>query len=265
MIDVEVAGYSHRLAYEKTGDSQEPSVLLLHGWGSSAEIMRPIGTWLESRFSVLNLDLPGHGKSPIPPVALGVPEHAELVRNVAERLIDGPYSIVGHSNGGRIALFLASEAKPPAWLTHLVLISPSGVRRTRTARYYIRKYAAITLKAPFQVLPTKMREFGLDWLRHSLLWRLLGSTDYQNVEGVMRETFVKTVNCYLENRLNRVQVPTLLIRGVKDDAVTRVQISAMEKEIEDAGLVEVDGAGHFAFLDRPETVRAATFHFLTEL
>jgi len=263
-VEVTVAGQPIRLSFETQGDVSLPAVLLLHGWGSSAALMRPIAEWLSPRFFVINLDLPGHGRSPVPPAAWGVPEHAELVRNVAERLIDGPYAIVGHSNGGRIALYLASESHPPAFLTRLALISPSGVRRKRSSGYYVRRYTAIALKAPFQALPSSARDFCLDWLRHSLVWRLLGSSDYANVEGVMRETFVKTVNCYLEERLPRVYVPALIFRGDRDDAVTREQMAVLEKAMPDAGFVEVPGAGHYAFIDRPDLVRAGLIQFLAD-
>ena len=42
-------------------------VLLLHGWGSSAQLMRPVADALADRYRVYNLDLPGHGLSPPPP------------------------------------------------------------------------------------------------------------------------------------------------------------------------------------------------------
>lgn len=252
-----------RLTCEVSGTGTAPSVLLLHGWGSSASVMRPIAMWLEKTHTVVNLDLPGHGRSPKPPSAWGVPENASLVRQVINQTIDGPFSIIGHSNGGRIALFLASEDGSLPGLEKMILFSPSGVRRKRTLRYYVRISIATILKAPFQILPGRLREFTLDWLRHSLIWRLLGSSDYRNAHGVMRESFVKTVNCYIEERLSAVRCPVLLFRGCRDDAITQAQVEKMEQTIPDAGLVHVEGAGHYAFLDRPNVVRAAITHFLT--
>ncbi len=252
-----------RLTCDVSGTGTAPSVLLLHGWGSSASVMRPIATWLEKTHTVINLDLPGHGRSPRPPSAWGVPENASLVRQVIDQTIDGPFSIIAHSNGGRIALFLASGDENMPGLEKLALISPSGVRRKRTLRYYVRVSLATILKAPFQIMPGRAREFGLDWLRHSLIWRLLGSSDYRDVRGIMRESFVKTVNFYFEERLSTVRCPVLLFRGCRDDTITQAQVEKMEQTIPDAGLITVEGAGHYAFLDRPDIVRAAITHFLT--
>ncbi len=261
-LEIKVDSHRVRLSFESSGEKGSPAVLLLHGWGSNARLMRPIAKWLETTHFVVNLDLPGHGNSPAPPTAWEMEDYASAVRQVADQLFDGPFSIVGHSNGGRIALFVSSDASTPVSLEKLILFSPSGVRRKRSLRYYIRIGVANVLKAPFQLFPVRIREFGLDWLRHSLVWKLLSSSDYRILDGVMRETFVKTVNSYLEDRLPDVLRPVLLFRGENDDSITLAQIKLMEQEIPDAGLVTVENAGHFAFLDQPDMVRTTILHFL---
>ena len=254
-------GYEH-LHLETSGPADGPAVLLLHGWGSSARLMHPLANALADRYRVYNLDLPGHGLSPPPPEPWGVPEHAALVRRLLAEHIAAPTVIVGHSNGGRIALYLASEPEPPPQIERLVLISPSGVTPRRGWRYYARKYTAQALKAPFQLLPGRLREFALDWLRHSLVWKALGSSDYRALDGVMRATFVKTVTCHLDDRLPRVAVPVLLFWGDHDEAISRYQMDVLERTIPDAGLVVLGGAGHYGYLDAPDPVIAGTRHFL---
>ncbi len=254
-------GYE-QLHLDVSGPEAGAAVLLLHGWGSSAQLMRPVADALADRYRVFNLDLPGHGLSPPPPEPWGVPEHAALVRRLLEARIAAPATIIGHSNGGRIALYLAAEPDPSPLIRRLVLVSPSGVTPRRTWKYHVRKNLATALKAPFRLLPGPLREAGLDWLRHSLVWRALGSSDYSALDGVMRETFVKTVNCYLDDRVHRIQVPVLLFWGDRDEAVSRSQMHLLEVRIPDAGLVVLDGAGHYGFLDAPETFLAATRYFL---
>ena len=254
-------GYE-QLHLDETGPADGPAVLLLHGWGSSARLMQPLTEALADRCHVFNLDLPGHGLSPPPPEPWGVEEHAALVRRLLAERIAAPTTIVGHSNGGRISLFLAGSDDPPPEIARLVLISPSGVPPRRPASYYLKKYTAKTLKAPFQLLPGRLREFGLDWLRHSLVWRLLGSSDYRALDGVMRETFVRTVNTYVDDRLARVAVPVLLFWGDRDEAVSRYQMEVLEAGLPDAGLVVLDGAGHYGYLDAPDTVIGGIRHFL---
>jgi len=252
----------HDLNIEVLGPDEAPPLLLLHGWGSSGQNMRPLAQALSDSHQTHTIDLPGHGASPPPPKPWGVPEHAELLHAYVGNEIQGPATLLGHSNGGRIALYMASTPDFADAIDRLVLISPSGVQPQRSLGYHVRSGLATTLKAPFQVLPSPLREPAMDWLRHSLVWKLLGSSDYNTLSGAMRETFVKTVNHHLDGALQRIQVPTLLFWGTADEAVSRRQMEVIRDAIDDCGLVELEGAGHYGHLDDFNTVLSATQHFL---
>lgn len=244
------------------GPTDGPPLLLLHGWGSSLQDMRPLAEGLSDAYRTHNIDLPGHGASPPPPEAWGVPEHASLLRRYVEKNVGSTVTLIGHSNGGRIALYMASTPDTANLVERLVLISPSGVAPERSLGYHVRSGLATALKAPIQALPDPVQAPAEDWLRHSLVWRLLGSSDYTAEQGIMRETFVKTVNHHLDGALSRIQVPTLLFWGTDDDAVTRRQMEVLKEAIDDCGLVELEGAGHFGHLDEPGAVRSGIRHFL---
>lgn len=237
-------------------------MLLLHGWGSSSEDMKPLAAGLSHAYCTHAVDLPGHGASPPPPEPWGVAEQAQVVAEYVNENIGRSVSIIGHSNGGRLALYMASQDEMSDLIDALALISPSGVEPERTLGYHVRTAIATMLKAPVRVLPAPLRAPARDWLRHTVLWRVLGSSDYNAEEGVMRETFVKTVNHHLNGALGRIQVPTLLFWGSDDEAISRRQITVMEEAIQDCGLVELEGAGHFGHLDQPRRVLSAIRHFL---
>ncbi|MDX1739969.1 MAG: alpha/beta hydrolase [Rhodothermales bacterium] len=246
------------------GPEAAPGIVVLHGWGSSSALMEGLALTLAHDFRVANVDLPGHGRAPVPEKALGVPEQATLVADLIRERFAAPVAVVGHSNGGRLGLFMASGSEMKSLVSALVLIAPSGVRPKRRPSYYLKKYTAQLLKAPFNLLPGRLRDFGLDWLRHSLVWKALGSSDYRRLDGVMRETFVKTVTHHLEDRLPSVTVPTLIFWGDRDRDISRDQIAVLESRIPDAGVVTLKGAGHYAHLDDPQTVQLAAAHFLRE-
>lgn len=248
------------------GPDDGPPVVLLHGWGSSAALMAPLMNGLKQTFKVFNIDLPGHGQTPAPPEPWGVPEFASVVESIVREQVGQPAHFVGHSNGGRISLFMASKPDTSTLVKSLSLISPSGIRSKRSMKYYVKKGIATVLKAPFQVLPSsRLKEYGLDWVRHSLVWRMLGSSDYQQLSGVMRGTFVKTVNCYVQDRLSRITAPTLLFRGTNDDAISDHQMRILEQGIQDSALIELEGASHYGYLDKPEIVIPAIRHFLQQI
>lgn len=248
------------------GPEDGAPLIILHGWGSSAKLMDPIASRLADRCRVLNVDLPGHGHSPKPPEAIGIEEHADLVAALIDRHFGGrPVTLVGHSNGGRIGLYMASDPDYEQLIARLVLIAPSGVRRARTWSYHVKRGVAAVLKAPLALIPGgKLKDAAHSHLRHTLAWQLISSSDYRQTEGVMRETFVRTVNSYVEDRLDRISVPVLLFWGDEDEAITREQMETLEREIPDAGLVELPGAGHYAWMKDLQTVVSSTRHFLSE-
>lgn len=252
----------YNLNVEVQGPANAPALLLLHGWGRSKRDMQPLARGLSDAYWTHAVDLPGHGASPPPPEPWGVVEHADVLHRYIRNTIPSSVTIIGHSNGGRIALHMASRPDTFSAVERLALISPSGVSPERSWRYYLRSTLATTLKAPLHLVPDAVRPPVEDWLRHSLAWRLLGSSDYNAEQGVMRETFVKTVNEHLNGELRQIQVPTLLFWGTEDEAVSRRQMNVMETAIEDCGLVELDGAGHFGHLDQSEPVLAGIRHFL---
>jgi pimeloyl-ACP methyl ester carboxylesterase len=256
-----IAWVSH-LQIERSGPEDADSVVLLHGWGSSASLMRPLALPLAATYHVLSPDLPGHGATPPPPEPWGVPEHARLVAAllVSEGL--QRVTIIGHSNGGRIALYMASDPEFAPLIERIVLISPSGIHPTRSAGYYLRSGIARALKAPMALLPLRLRLIGMDWLRHTWVWPLLGSSDFRQLHGVMRETFVKTVNCYLEDRLGLITVPVLVLWGTEDDAISRTQMTTLVAGLPNATLVPLPGAGHYGYLDKPALATEAIACFL---
>lgn len=250
------------LHIDVSGPDLGPPVLLLHGWGSHAQNMASVAQALNARYRIHNFDLPGHGRSPAPPEPWGVPEFARLVDAYVQEEIGRPVTLFGHSNGGRIALYMASTPSLAAFVSRLVLVSPSGVAPKRSWSTRAKAGLASVLKAPIQVLPTPLRDPAEDWLRHTILWRALGSSDYNAASGVMRETFVRTVTHHLDDQLARIEVPTLLFWGTEDPAISKRQIQTIQSTLADCGVVELPGAGHYGYLDAPTTVMSATRHFL---
>lgn len=253
-----------RLHAVVTGPEDAPPLLALHGWGSSAALMAPAAAVAESGFRVRTLDLPGHGLTPPPAEPWGVPEYAALVaRYLDAHGLAAPMPALGHSNGGRILLHMAASEDFAGWFSKLVLVSPSGVAPIPSADVRRKRAIAKTLRVPFNLLPDgRIKDEALDWLRHTYVWQKLGSADYNALQGVMRQTFVQTVGFHVDDRLGSIRVPVLVLWGDGDTAVSRHQVDTLVREIPDAGLVVLEGAGHYGYLDRMDVFAAATRHFL---
>lgn len=78
----------------------------------------------------------------------------------------------------------------------------------------------------------------------------IGSTDYRNASEMMRKILVETVNLDITDCLDKILVPTLLVWGTNDEAVSIELARKLEKLIKDCGLVEYEGCTHYAYLER---------------
>lgn len=98
-------------------------IVLLHGFGATSAIWRPVIERLEGR-NIVAYDLPGHGRSLNYPNA-GSPGTAAkaISADLAERKIGGVH-MVGHSMGGAIATLIS--LMNPDLSASLTLLSPGG-------------------------------------------------------------------------------------------------------------------------------------------
>lgn len=223
-----------------------PQVLLLHGWGAPAATYRLIIDHLSPHCRVVAPDLPGFGGSAEPPDAWDVDGYAEFVCRFATAVgLDAPV-LIGHSNGGRIAIKLLTRDGCPLRVPKAVLIDSAGIKPRRGARYYVKVYAYKAAK----------RLCRLPGIRHAFPHAVeraqarFGSADYKDASPLMRQAMVKAVNEDLQALLPRIRVPTLLIWGDQDTATPLSDGQTMERLIPDAGLVTLAGAGHFSFAER---------------
>lgn len=247
------------IAYKVVGSGKP--LVVLHGWGASTDVMTPLVNSLNIQRTFYLLDFPGFGNSPAPNSAWDVGAYARMVAEFINQVCGGPVDIIAHSFGGRVTLKLCSHPEWKQLIGKVLITGGAGMRPRRSAKFYFKKYLAKSLKFPFTLMPNAMGEGGLNWLRSTKLWKSLGSSDYQILQGVMREVFVKTVSEYLENTLPLINQEVLLLWGANDESTPIYQAKVMERGIKNSGLAVIENAGHYAFLDRPHQFKVITETF----
>jgi pimeloyl-ACP methyl ester carboxylesterase len=221
-----------------------PPLLLLHGWGASSELFAPVLSPLLQARTVVVPDLPGFGKTPAPPGPWSAHDYARWVVALLDRLELERCDVIGHSNGGRIAIVLAAEH--PERVGKVVLVDSAGIRQRQRLhhRLRVRTYKMLRAAEGSSLLPQSIRR------RARARADSRGSPDYRAASGVMRGTLVRLVNEDLAPLLPRIAAPVLLIWGDRDDDTPLEDARVMERLIPDAGLVVLKGAGHFSYLEQ---------------
>lgn len=226
--------------YEVSGSGKD--VILLHGWGANIKAMKPIFNGLIQKFKVYSIDLPGFGESDIPNEPWTVDKYADFVQLFIKEMGIVKPILIGHSNGGRISITLASRME----LNKIILVDSAGIIPKRTLKYYAKVYSYKTMKKLLK-LPI-LRNYSEEII-NSYKGKV-GSNDYNNVSGVMQRTFVNLVNTDLRPLMPKVTVPTLLVWGEKDQDTPVSDGKIMESLIKDSGLVVLKNAGHFSYIDK---------------
>ena len=234
-----IAGVNTRMCV--VGEGQP--VLALHGWGGSIESFWPVAEKLQPLgYQVHLLDLPGFGRSALPPADWGVADYANFVRTYLSNAGLEQIALLGHSFGGRIGLLLAAEH--PALISRMVLADSAGLRTQLSTKQRVRNAIARSVRRLLRALQLRRLEARIQE-RYN---RRFASEDFLNA-GPLRNTFLRVIQQDLAPFAVRVQAPTVLIWGENDTDTPLWQGQKLEELIPDAGLIVFQGAGHFAYLE----------------
>ena len=243
-----------KINYDETGPEKGHTVLLMHGWGCSNFTVRSIAEVVNTGLRVINIDLPGHGKSSEPREVWSTLDFAHFIVKLIKALdLKEAPSVIGHSFGGRTGIALATLLP----LHKLVLIDSAGIKPHRSINYYYKVYT-------YKLLKRFILTFLGEKKGRQALERLLkkkGSADYQAASPMMRRIMSRCVNEDLREMMPNIKSPTLLIWGEEDTATPLSDAKLMEKLIPDSGLVSFAGCGHYSFLDNPFGFRRVISEF----
>ena len=231
-------------------------IVVLHGWGAHIEAVAPILAALDGAADLIALDLPGFGESEPPPEAWDTDAYARFVLDFLDHVEVPRAHLIGHSHGGRVSIAIAADH--PERVGRLMLVDAAGIPPKRGWRYRRRvavaKLGRVVAKlggAPGRRLQERMRA-------------RVASRDYLEASEAMRGTLRAVIAADLRDRLTRIGAPTLLVWGERDEETPLWMGQRMEELIPDAGLVVLDGAGHYSYADSPGQFGAVARRFLLE-
>ncbi len=204
-----------------------PTLVFLHGWSKdiNKERYQKLFDSLSQKYQLIALDLPGFGQTDSPQKPWSVSDYAKFVNEFLDKLNISNCIMAGHSFGGRITLKLASQNNPK--IKKIILIDSAGIER--------KSLKVKLLSSVSGIIPVSVKK---------ILIPILGSKDYNDVNGVLRETFKLVVNENLEPIIPKIKVPTLLVWGKEDHTTPLWHANLIQKLIPHSVLITVPEANH---------------------
>lgn len=221
-----------RLRYTSSG--QGPPLILIHGLSGSGGWWRFNTPVLSQTHQVITLELLG---------GMGVQDAARLIVEWLEELSLNNVSLVGHSMGGHIALYVAAFA--PGHVHKLILACASGLLRAQWWR------VALSLPRAGWV---GRRQFLPIVLRDSLKTGIPNL--YRSACDLLRDDVADV--------LPTIHIPTLVIWGSRDPLVPPKLGQQLAQLLPKARYLELAHAGHVVMVDQPSAFNQAVLTFLTE-
>ena len=232
--------YKNKYVYfEKTGSGNP--IILLQGWAASSTIFESITNILKTKYTIYVIDLPGFGKSEEPDKPYNLDDYVDLLYQfIIDLDIYNPI-LLGHSFGGRIAIKFASLYN----VSKLILVDSAGLKQ----KNFIKTKTKILLYK----LKKKYYKITKNVIKYNDLLINSGSTDYKEASVIMKKILVNVTNEYLDKYLKDITCDTLIIWGKKDDVTPYYNAIKLKKKIKNAGLVTLEGVGHFPFIESKKT------------
>lgn len=216
-------------------------IFILHGWAYSVEKWRSFIVLMQAKgFEPVMLNVPGLTQETdkvwtIDDYVGWLEKKLEAERNVI---------IIGHSNGGRLALAFA--AKHPERLKYLILIDSAGVYHNgfpiRLKRYLFKSAAKLGKRI---IRSEKLK---------SLLYKMAGESDYHRATSLMKQTMINLISVDLISQLDKITAPTLIIWGRLDKIAPLSDGRLMHRRIKESRLCVVDEASHSPQFTHPQEV-----------
>lgn len=247
-----------KLATARVGNGSR-TIIMLHGFlGSGRNLSSLARSWTlkDPSRSFLLMDLTGHGSSP--PLSPDSDVHT-MARDVMETAnaegLAPPYTIVGHSLGGRVAL--AATLQAPHAIRHVTLldiapgpIGDAGQEQSRTLQAFTSVPASFARREDAR---DALRQQGLSQAMTEWLLMNLTSQGDSYVWKVDRHALLslrpKTLAVDLWPAVERYGQAMRCIRGGQSPYVSEDDVRRYEQF--GCHVVTIPNAGHFVHVDQP--------------
>ncbi|MDH3688918.1 MAG: alpha/beta fold hydrolase [Gammaproteobacteria bacterium] len=253
------------LAHSKYGTSGPP-LIVLHGLFGSQRNWNSVSKGLSASHVVYSVDLRNHGQSPWAPT-MTYQDHADDLRKFIEDHALSPVTMLGHSMGGKCAMWLALHH--PQLLQALIIADIAPVSYAHEHRSYVQAMrevdvSAITRRSDADTMlvhrieDPRARRFLLQNLIFEdgrYRWRINLAAIEQSMELISGFPQAPVTTDF--------HGPTLFLKAGRSDYIKREHQDPIRRLFPRAQFKCITEAGHWLHADQPEQFIDAVETFVT--
>lgn len=213
-------------------------LIFLHGMGASTMAWERLVTHLPDNIDVSLLDLLGHGKSDAPDIDYTISAQLQALREFIALKNNGDGYLFGHSYGGWIAAYYASQ---PYTCKGIILEDAGG------------------LKESIDAIISKGKEIEYKDTMFKSAMMMSGNRDYV-IKSILESDFGE--DQLTGEVLSRIKVPTMVMWGEDDNILDKKFAYMFQQSISGSALSIISGAGHQPHYSDPDKVATELLGFI---
>lgn len=259
--DDDIVANDITLHYHRTGDGDNPPVVLCHGYSDNGLCWTPVARALEEEYDAIMYDARGHGLSDAPEDGYSVDDQADDLAGLIQALDLERPAVIGHSMGASTAAVAA--AKYPDVISRVVLEDPAwGMESEERETWLEEERARIAERKgkSREALMAQCREEHPTWDEAEIgPWAQSKRQLSPDVVSGLGESQMEW-----QEIVDEISCPTLLITADVDrGSIVTSEIAERAAEINpDVEVVHIDDAGHNIRREAFEPYMAALRAFL---
>jgi abhydrolase domain-containing protein 6 len=256
----------HQVITTLSGDPNNPPIILIHGWVSHRGVWQQTIRALEGKYYCIAMDLLGFGASDKPDeVDYSLPAQAQRILKLADQLGFSHFSLIGHSMGGQIAMYIAAIMAPQRVDKLLVIGGLVTGELSNKVEKTTMPLVGLGRKVPtlygIGLSLVDFRPF-INWVFGSWFydiksmpleaWKPDRVIAFNRASAIANDEAGKSIRTTnLIKYLHKIKGPTLLIHG-EDDGVVPVEQATLARDvIPSNNLALFKKCGHFPMYEKP--------------
>jgi pimeloyl-ACP methyl ester carboxylesterase len=206
--------------------------IILHGWTKTLDKWDPLLRELDKKgISSELLKIPGLTEKL--DKVWDLSDYVEWLKDIVDKEKD-KVVLIGHSNGGRIALAFVNQY--PKKVEKLILIDSAGIYHNELP-HRIKLFI-------FKSLAKIGKKITTSRALEDLLYKFAREGDYKQSSPIVKQTMINLLNSNKDLDIHKVTIPTLIIWGRKDKITPLSDGVLMNNLIENSKLKIIENARH---------------------